>query len=102
MKELLKGLAAAVEMFTRQLLARVASRVADELQRRPRQLDEPSNAIGSGRPQYSSYTTPSGKDSLTSAPFWLPFLTPLQFLEDLSRLGRSGGWDGRSAGIKKK
>lgn len=96
-----KGLAAAAEMFARQLLARVASRVAEELQQPPRRLDQTGNATGSSRPQDSNYTTSSGKDSFTSAPFWLPFLSPLQFLEYLSSLGRSGGWDGRNADINK-
>ena len=49
-----KGLAA-VEMFGRQLLARVALRIAEELQRPPRRRDQPFSMSGSGRPQYDGY-----------------------------------------------
>lgn len=46
---------AAVEMFGRQLLARVALRLAEELQRPPRRFDQPGSITGSGRPQYDGY-----------------------------------------------
>ena len=48
---------AAAELFARQLLARVALRVAEELQRPPRRLDEPGGMAGPDRPQYGNYNT---------------------------------------------
>ncbi|KAL3139585.1 hypothetical protein ABBQ38_003904 [Trebouxia sp. C0009 RCD-2024] len=53
--ELLPGLGLTVEMFGRQLLARVALRLAEELQRPPRRFDQPGSITGSGRPQYDGY-----------------------------------------------
>lgn len=52
---LIQNMFAAVEMFGRQLLARVALRIAEELQRPPRRFDQPDSMTGSGRPLYDGY-----------------------------------------------
>lgn len=48
---------AAAELFARQLLARVALRVAEELQRPPTRLDQPGSITGPDRSQYGGYDT---------------------------------------------
>lgn len=50
-------LLSAAELFARQLLARVALRVAETLQRPPRRLDQPGSMTNPDRPQYGTYDT---------------------------------------------
>ena len=83
----------AAEMFARQLLARLALRIAEELQRPPRRFDQPG---GVGVTQYTSYMAPKAKLYSTSQS-WLP--TPLQILKALSKHSQSRGWAGYNANI---
>ncbi len=85
----------AAEMFARQLLARVALRVAEELQRPPRRLDQPGSLTQSAGPQqrYNSYMTAA--DNVFATPFWFLVPPPLLLLGELAKQSRSGGQYGR-------
>ncbi|KAL0055837.1 hypothetical protein WJX82_004897 [Trebouxia sp. C0006] len=62
--ELLPGLSLIAEMFARQLLARVALRAAEELQRPPRRYDQPSGSIQAAGPQQRyNMTAPDSTDA---------------------------------------
>lgn len=55
----------AAEMFARQLLARVALRAAEELQRPPRTYDQPSGSIQAAGPQQRyNMTAPDSTDAM--------------------------------------
>ena len=81
----------AAEMFARQLLARVAFRLGEELQQPPRRLGQPQAA---GPQWYSTYITDI--DSAYATPFWFLVPPPLLLLGELARQSRSGGQHGRN------
>lgn len=85
----------AAEMFARQLLARVAFRLGEELQQPPRRLgrsQDPTQAAGPQQ-QYSPYITDI--NSAYATPFWFLVPPPLLLLGELAKLSSSGGQHGR-------
>ena len=78
-------------MFARQLLARIALRFAEELQKPPRRPD-----YAEAQQQYSYMNAPEG---VTSTPFWFLVPPPLLLLGELAKQSsRSGGQHGRKIG----
>ena len=78
-------------MFARQLLARVALRVAEELQRPPRRPDQPGSATQAAESQRLYNSNHISKDSAEPPPFWFSVPAPLLLLGELAKQSRSGG-----------
>ncbi len=84
----------AAEMFARQLLARVALRFAEELQRPPRRHDQPSGSTQAAGPQQRYNMT--APDSADATPFQALAPSPLLLLGELAKQSTSGGLYGHN------
>ena len=80
-------------MFARQLLARIALRLSEELQKPPRRAGSQE-----AQPQYNFTNALEG---VTSTPFWFLVPPPLLLLGELAKQSsRSGGQHGRKMGTR--
>ena len=78
-------------MFARQLLARVALRIGEELQRPSSRRDQPSRFSLTEGPQQSYNSYMSSTESPYATPFWFLIPPPLLLLAELAKQSRSGG-----------